>query len=958
MSTNGSSPSESIDDSDDNSGQTPAGASPAREIPLSDLEAGLACRGSAKDRETGWIDEVVVENLASPELWKAGVKTTNGPASASTSPEDKEGAAALGGINTGSQQGSSIYRGASANHSGWFSKTTNIFSRRVWPFVFNFFAPRFVDPRLEEAYQREMWSAQKPIHIAGSLFLLINMILNMGLTLRPWSLWLTVLNFALGPAFTLPLIPMALFNWPLKKNRLWIWQLIVFFALWFGSSGYILDTYLCNYYGSQPTCGKRDPMSTYFFSTALPIVALFSLGLKRIVVLVACVSWICLVGVTIVPIHVQYLRTLINWAIFQCFVLVWHYLRECSDRRTYTLRQELKVQFKAKQKAQVNERKTMDARNRMTHYIFHEVRVPLNTALLAAQNLKADGVADSAHAVEYAALDSSLQMMSQVLNDVLDFSRMEKGGFSSVSRPFSLHRAMRSLVAPLTMDATSRGLKVETSFDPAVDAIAMQAAWGDDHDSMNVNEGDGMVVGDEMRLRQVVTNLTSNALKFSNPGGKVSVKTTLIYPSPQPPPASPALIYSPTGHDSDMSGATLVTPATPSTTGEKEALADGSETIVVRIEVSDQGVGISPKDMKGLFSAYVQTQAGLSQGGKGTGLGLSLVRHIVSLTGGRLGIKSHLGKGTTIWIEMPYTVGTATREEVIEVDFAREERLAAALATPQSYSDNQVEFDFLLPSAIPRKTSDERLLGNGSSLLPVIESGDPTPLSTPLQPPRDLPPGTFSLTLPPTAVTADSVSSHSSPQSSRYLPLASPMEERGPPSFSSTSPARPPLNRARTQSQSQNSLHFARGPLRVLVVDDDQLTRRLMRRMMERLGCEVSDAENGAIALEMLAQPLGNEQSGDAISERFDVTFLDNQMPVCSGIQMITRLRAMGRKDFVVGVTANALIQDQEEFSQQGASVVLTKPVKEADLRDLLIAADVRRSSTRPITPLAPPVPK
>ena len=91
-----------------------------------------------------------------------------------------------------------------------------------------------------------------------------------------------------------------------------------------------------------------------------------------------------------------------------------------AERRLYTLRDQLKVQFRATQKAQVNERKAADSKRRLTSYVFHEVRVPLNTALLAVQNMAAAGGIDKSQDIEFTALEGSLSMMSKVLNDVLD----------------------------------------------------------------------------------------------------------------------------------------------------------------------------------------------------------------------------------------------------------------------------------------------------------------------------------------------------------------------------------------------------------------------------------------------------------------------------------------------------------------------------------------------------------
>lgn len=108
--------------------------------------------------------------------------------------------------------------------------------------------------------------------------------------------------------------------------------------------------------------------------------------------------------------------------------------------------------------------------------------------------------------------------------------------------------------------------------------------------------------------------------------------------------------------------------------------------------------------------------------------------------------------------------------------------------------------------------------------------------------------------------------------------------------------------------------------MRVLVVDDDPLTRKLMARMLTRFGCRVSTAENGEIALELMLSNVhsrtpSSEETGSAglsieatstpggEDYKYSVVFLDNQMPVLSGLDTVRRLREMGRRDFVVGVT-------------------------------------------------------
>lgn len=163
--------------------------------------------------------------------------------------------------------------------------------------------------------------------------------------------------------------------------------------------------------------------------------------------------------------------------------------------------------------------------------------------------------------------------------------------------------------------------------------------------------------------------------------------------------------------------------------------------------------------------------------------------------------------------------------------------------------------------------------------------------------------------------------------------------------------------------------------MKVLVVDDDSLTRTLMKRILTRLGCHVAVAENGEVALEMIlgrrisvpmstpssdyskreAKPILEQEvrpgstpvsTPTGIDEyKYAVVFLDNQMPVMSGLKVVAKLRELGRKDFVVGVTGNALLTDQQEYLEAGVDKVLTKPVLERSLRDALQAADERRKN-------------
>ena len=251
-----------------------------------------------------------------------------------------------------------------------------------------------------------------------------------------------------------------------------------------------------------------------------------------------------------------------------------------------------------------------------------KVRVPLNTALLAYQNLDGEGAFVAATPEQrdmISGLSSSLASMEKVLNDVLDFSRMDAGRLTCTSQPFEFHSCFRAMMLTFRPAATSKGLKLEQELDPAIDALFPS------------------LLGDEMRLSQILSNLVSNSCKFTEAGGTVKMTTKLLHPSSTSTPLNKKR--------ASVTSISLV--------GDLENQVDGKTPIaaadiaIIRIEISDDGVGIRPRDLleNRLFSPYVQTAIGRLQGGKGSGLGLALVKQIVSLSGGRLGVQSAPGKG-------------------------------------------------------------------------------------------------------------------------------------------------------------------------------------------------------------------------------------------------------------------------------------------------------------------------
>ncbi|KAF9474819.1 hypothetical protein BDN70DRAFT_884421 [Pholiota conissans] len=970
------------------------------------------------------VDEVVVDRLWTEEL------------KSSVSHSDHGGGEKSGGSNqhkeVNSDHESVVYEGC------WSRNAALAYVRwRAWPFILEIFNSRFIDPKSEAHYAQESWFIKKSLALWASLWLILNWILGCVFIPRnPVGQLDKIFYFGVSVAETLIRL-MIMYDWP--RDRQLLYQVFLVVSIWCCIS--------CGFYSNMPNCQGKDFITTFYYTTGLQTIALFGLRLNRFPAALGALIFFIFSSIAIIPVRHSWSRSMISFLVFQAFLIYVHYVSESAERRLYTLRDQLKIQFKATQKARVNEQKASDSKRRLT-----SLYLILNI-VLAVQNMEASGTIARDQEIEFNALCGSLSMMSKVLNDVLDFNRMDSGKFESMSRPYGFHQVMRSLFVPLQLATDARGLKFETELDPNIDIVARQAAYKATGESMeaiqrHIHEHPdvvGIVTGDETRLRQIITNLASNACKFTPTGGRLSIKTRLMLPA-LPPDVDPLKVV-----ENDYVNGSLDFIDKPRPLSKdfltQHDIAHGKHAapmdwIVVRIEVSDTGYGIKPSDMaqSKLFSAFNQTEQGRQQGGKGTGLGLALVRQIVKLSGGRLGVQSKVGEGSTFWVELPLGVGSKTfvtagpdlPEHSSSSDIATLHRANKRLKSPscadsvimavdaaglkmsrkvsmtaqnsaamQGIMEQGGRVELVLKQRRPKAEGgptpsgvENQLLSTDlpldSVLTPLNQSSSSSEASPTTTSPRALAPPT------PESTAEEHTSEHPpTPSSSgKATPLQRPTYLRlpTPPTFSMDD-NRPPdtgnlgeMKRSPSSEQSASNLrmfdsNFPRGSpsgsftassnepaLPVLVVDDDPLTRTLMKRILTRLGCQVSCAENGEVALEMILGQrisVGATPSSDLsahpgpileqLSEqlpfdpegKFAVVFLDNQMPVMSGLKAARKLRELGRTDFVVGVTGNALLSDQEEYLEAGVDKVLTKPVLERSLRDTLIQAEERRKDEK-----------
>ena len=217
----------------------------------------------------------------------------------------------------------------------------------------------------------------------------------------------------------------------------------------------------------------------------------------------------------------------------------------------------------------------------------HEIRTPMNGVLGMSEILGTMSLTeDQRNCV--GVIESSAKHLLTIVNDILDLSKIEAGKLRMDSIGFRLRELIAEVVQAFAAGAYSKGLRISSEIDGKVPEE---------------------VQGDPNRLRQVLTNLVGNALKFTDTGG-VTVSIHL-------------------------------------------ASIQGDQALV-RFEVRDTGIGIAPEMQRHLFQAFSQCDGSLKRKYGGTGLGLAICRHIVELMGGHLGVESQVGSGSMFWFELPF----------------------------------------------------------------------------------------------------------------------------------------------------------------------------------------------------------------------------------------------------------------------------------------------------------------
>jgi PAS domain S-box-containing protein len=279
----------------------------------------------------------------------------------------------------------------------------------------------------------------------------------------------------------------------------------------------------------------------------------------------------------------------------------------------------------------------------------HELRTPLNAILGMSETLQEEifGVLNERQQKLIATIESSGQHLLELINDILDVSKIEAGKLELHMTPVSVMQLCQSSLAFVKQQAIEKGIKLKSDLQP--------------------NLGD--IIVDERRMRQVLINLLNNAVKFTPNGGQVMLRVYLEY-----------LEVLPLDEDDSPT--------------ESEFLYSLCFSII------DTGIGIAPEDQDKLFQPFIQIDSSLNRKYAGTGLGLTLVKQIVELHGASITVTSELDQGSCFTVRLPYIRKQAVASILPSIATSPEEKSVILSANPLTNrpliliaEDNQTNVD-------------------------------------------------------------------------------------------------------------------------------------------------------------------------------------------------------------------------------------------------------------------------
>jgi signal transduction histidine kinase/DNA-binding response OmpR family regulator len=575
----------------------------------------------------------------------------------------------------------------------------------------------------------------------------------------------------------------------------------------------------------------------------------------------------------------------------------------------------------------------LQVRSAFLNTISHEIRTPLNAIVNLSEMLQETPLNDRQR--EFAeTLNHSSQVLLALINDVLDFSKIESGRLLIEEYPLQLSEVIERSLEMLAPRAAEKGLELVYSITPATPAVIMS---------------------DPVRLQQILLNLLSNAVKFTESGEiSVQVQATMIAKNKQH--KSLALRLGQLGRW-PKSSARSQSPAA----GALHPRAQNQPTTdlyEIRFAVHDTGIGIPPERISQLFRPFSQVSASTTRKYGGTGLGLSISKRLSDRMGGNLWVRSYPDEGSTFYFTVQAHAGAThaalpsyltglggTRLLLIDRNITRRNHLswelqplgirlaqATSLAEAMTFMQNDPTFDgIVLDEAVARSAEE---CASAIHTLRNIARNEHLPVILLSAPHNSM--AQTSARLSHTTIVWKPLKQAALHQALRSI---NPFTITLPAAQSALLPvqASDAIASEATDLATDLATSTQATPryLDILIAEDNAINQRVALRLLELLGYRADVVGSGQEVLTALKH------------QPYDVILMDMRMPELDGIETTRQIRQMPQyaNTWIVAMTANAMARDRQRCFEAGMDDYLSKPINRAALGQALQRVPIRHES-------------